>query len=588
MSGSKFIASTIQKGGGGRSLFTNNLHRRFIPVARKFRFLMVSALATRLSGTETADAQAAQDLQTGLAHYAAGRIIEAIGAYRHGLALSELEPSGLVSVETLAKLHANLGNACMVRGDLEFAAENYKAALRLSPHLTACWCNLGNVRLKTGKAGEAIALYAQALTINPAHWPSRTNLAQALMATQQHLLARALLTELIGERPQEAQLHHQLGKLLFELNELQAALESFRRAAVLNPGDADTIYWIGGICQQLGEIDAAEAAYARAAQLQPLIRRPAAKFPADFRILALYAPFAGNLPTGYLFKQADYDTDTLALFASSEIDVELLKRDVQVVVNLISDADQGAALLPLAADLAARLGKPIVNDPLKIRRTTRDAIAELLQGIPGCRVPKISRLKAGTDLAAALQGAFAASPSVLVRPAGTHGGDDFERIEGAAELEALLAQRPGCDHYLIEYIDYRSADGYFRKYRFIFVNGEILPYHLAIADGWKVHHDSTDMADHPWMQREEEAFLGDPAGVFNPSHYLILREIRRRIGLDYFGIDCGLDVCGNLVVFEANASMLVHEQNEDFPYKAPFVLRIKSAFDAMLRKFAMG
>ena len=589
MSGRKFIASTIQKGGGGRSLFTNNLHRRFIQVARKFRFLMVSALATRLSDTETADAQAAQDLQTGLAHYAAGRIIEAIGAYRHGLALSELEPSGRVSVETLAKLHANLGNACMVRGDLEFAAENYKAALRLSPHLTACWCNLGNVRLKTGEAGEAIALYAQALTINPAHWPSRTNLAQALMATQQHLLARALLTELIGERPQDAQLHHQLGKLLFELNELQAALESFRRAAVLNPGDADTIYWIGGICQQLGEIDAAEAAYARAAQLQPLIRRPAAKFPADFRILALYAPFAGNLPTGYLFKQADYDTDTLALFASSQIDIELLKRDVQVVVNLISDADQGAALLPLAADLAVRLGKPIVNDPLKIGRTTRDAIAELLQGIPGCRVPKISRLKAGTDLAAAaLQGLFAASPSVLVRPAGTHGGDDFERIEGAAELEALLAQRRGCDHYLIEYIDYRSADGYFRKYRFIFVNGEILPYHLAIADGWKVHHDSTDMADHPWMQREEEAFLGDPAGVFNPSHYLILREIRQRIGLDYFGIDCGLDVSGNLVVFEANASMLVHEQNEDFPYKAPFVLRIKSAFDAMLRKFALG
>ena len=111
---------------------------------------------------------------------------------------------------------------------------------------------------------------------------------------------------------------------------------------------------------------------------------------------------------------------------------------------------------------------------------------------------------------------------------------------------------------------------------------------MAIADGWKVHHDSTDMADHPWMQREEEAFLGDPAGVFNPSHYLILREIRQRIGLDYFGIDCALDVCGNLVVFEANASMLVHEQNEDFPYKASFVLRIKSAFDAMLRKFAMG
>jgi len=39
-------------------------------------------------------------------------------------------------------------------------------------------------------------------------------------------------------------------------------------------------------------------------------------------------------------------------------------------------------------------------------------------------------------------------------------------------------------------------------------------------------------------------------------------------------------------MFEANASMLVHDQNEKFSYKAPFVHRIKSAFDDMLRKFA--
>jgi glutathione synthase/RimK-type ligase-like ATP-grasp enzyme len=96
------------------------------------------------------------------------------------------------------------------------------------------------------------------------------------------------------------------------------------------------------------------------------------------------------------------------------------------------------------------------------------------------------------------------------------------------------------------------------------------------------------MADHPWMQREEQAFLEDPASVFDPSHYRVLREIQQRIGLEYFGIDCGLDRSGNLVVFEVNASMLVHERNDDFPYKAPFVLRIKQAFDAMLQKFAVA
>jgi hypothetical protein len=120
------------------------------------------------------------------------------------------------------------------------------------------------------------------------------------------------------------------------------------------------------------------------------------------------------------------------------------------------------------------------------------------------------------------------------------------------------------------------------------VDGQILPYHLAIASDWKVHHDTTDMADHLWMQQEEEVFLNDPATVFNPSHYEALREIQQRIGLEYFGIDCGLDRSGNLVVFEANASMLVHDGNEQFPYKAPFVRRIKTAFDEMLRKLAIA
>jgi glutathione synthase/RimK-type ligase-like ATP-grasp enzyme len=260
---------------------------------------------------------------------------------------------------------------------------------------------------------------------------------------------------------------------------------------------------------------------------------------------------------------------------------------VQVVVNLISDADQAGDLLPLVADLVDRLGRPTVNHPHKIERTTRDAVAGLLEGIPGSRVARILRQKAATDLAIATVQAALASPSaVLVRPVGTHGGDDFEKIEDPVELASLLAQRPDTDRYLIEYIDYRSADTYFRKYRFIFVDEEILPYHLAIAGDWKVHHDGTDMVDHRWMQQEEEAFLHNPGTVFNSDHYRVLREIQRRIGLDYFGIDCGLDRSGNLVVFEVNASMLVHGQNEQFPYKAPFVHRIKSAFNEMLRKCA--
>lgn len=545
------------------------------------------ALAADAAVTEQAASAAANWLRIGQEHYGAGRSADAIAAFRCGLAAVAAAPADSVPVKIASDLHSNLGNACMVQGDLALAASSYKAALGLAPELTSCWCNLANVYVKTGRPQEAIAFYLQALKLNPAHWPSRTNVVQALMATKQYLIAKAMLLELVAERPQDAAIHNQLGKAYFELDELQLAIASFEAAIAINPRDSDSIYWIGGIKQRLGDIEAAQTAYARAAQIQPLIRRAAIKSPADFRVLALYAPFGGNTPTEYLFKHAAYETDTLALFEQNSYDAEIFKQGVQVVVNLISDVDQAAAMLPMAADLVTRLGRPTVNDPRKILRTTRDMVAELLTGIPGCRIPGILRQQAGSELSVeSLRAAFPQATAILARPVGTHGGDDFDKIDTAEELSAYLSRPADTDRYFIEYADYRSADGYFRKYRFIFVDGEVLPYHLAIGDEWKVHHVNTDMANQAWMQREEAAFLEQPTRVFNEAHYRALRAIQERIDLEYFGIDCGLDTNGDLLVFEVNASMLVHDDNREFPYKDPAVRRIKAAFDAMLAKYA--
>ncbi|HVX76067.1 MAG TPA: tetratricopeptide repeat protein [Bradyrhizobium sp.] len=549
--------------------------------------MTIAAPATGAANTEQATTAAANWLRIGDEYHDAGRNAAAIDAYGCGLAAVAAEPAGHTPVETIAELHSKLGHACFIGGDLESATTNYKSALRLKPDLTSCWCNLGNIYVRTGKAQDAIAYYLQALKISPTHWASRSNLVQALMATKQFAIARTLLEELIAERPQDAALHHQLGKAQFEVDNIEAALSSFEQALALNPRDADSYYWIGGIKQRLGDDESAYAAYAKAAQIQPLIRRPAIKSPADFRVLALYAPFGGNTPTEYLFKHAAYDTDTLALFEQSHYDAEILKLGVDVVVNLLSDVDQAARILPLAADLVQRLGKPVINDPRKILRTTRDATAELLTGIDGCRIPQIVRQVQGTRLSAEdIRAAFPTASSILVRPVGTHGGDDFDKLDSTAELAAYLAGPAATDRYFIEYADYGSADGHFRKYRFIFVGGEVLPYHLAIGNDWKVHHVNTDMANQEWMQQEEAAFLNDPTVVFNPRHYQALHEIQRRIGLDYFGIDCSIDTSGDLLVFEVNASMLVHDDNAQFPYKDPAVRRIKAAFDAMLAKVA--
>jgi len=544
-----------------------------------------SPLATTPSAEDLLHLPMVQHLVLGQEHHSAGRLDEAIACYRSGLDAAGNDARNHLAMATRAELHAKLGNVHMVRGQLDLAGLNYTAALRIAPNLTACWCNLGNVQMQVGNAEGAIALYQQALTQNAKHWPTRTNLAQALIATGQMAVAKSLLSELAEERPIDSQVQQQLGRVCFELNEIEAALRHFREATSLNPQDAQSLYWIGAIHQQLEDLDGAQAAYAAAAQIQPLIYRRAIKSPADFRVLALYAPFAGNTPAEYLFKDACYDADTLALLDLSKPDVSALGA-FDLVVNLISDADQAAMVLPMAADLVARLGKPVINDPGRIDRTTRDEVASRLPDIEGCRIPRILRLSAASSVADAVREAKSRfSFPLLVRPAGTHGGDDLEKIANAAMLEEHLKPREG-DHYLIEYVDYGSRDGHFRKYRFLFVGEKIMPYHLAIGNDWKVHHDSTDMADHEWMQREEAAFLADPAGVFNAAHYATLRTIRDRIGLDFFGIDCGLDRHGALVVFEVNASMLVHEHNEAFPYKDPHVRAIKQAFDAMLAERA--
>jgi glutathione synthase/RimK-type ligase-like ATP-grasp enzyme len=77
--------------------------------------------------------------------------------------------------------------------------------------------------------------------------------------------------------------------------------------------------------------------------------------------------------------------------------------------------------------------------------------------------------------------------------------------------------------------------------------------------------------------------------VFDEPHHAALRDVAAATGLDYCGIDCALDHNGDIVVFETNAAMLVHdEKDEIFAYKNPYIAKIKDKFDAMLRRLATG
>jgi hypothetical protein len=151
-------------------------------------------------------------------------------------------------------------------------------------------------------------------------------------------------------------------------------------------------------------------------------------------------------------------------------------------------------------------------------------------------------------------------------------------------LASYLDMVPGDEFYLSDFHDYRSDDGYWRKYRLIFVDREVYPYHLTIGTEWKLHYYRVDMDGQAWMKPEEEAFLANWRSAFPDAKGEAVREVARRLDLDFAGIDCAIGRDGQVLLFEANPSMLVHltESPLAFPYKHRYVPRIFDAFGRML------
>jgi hypothetical protein len=136
----------------------------------------------------------------------------------------------------------------------------------------------------------------------------------------------------------------------------------------------------------------------------------------------------------------------------------------------------------------------------------------------------------------------------------------------------------------MEYLDARGPDGFARKYRAMFVDGEIYPLHLAISPNWKIHYFSADMADRPDHREEEERFLADMPGFLGANAIRGLEAIRDSLGLDYGGVDFGLGKDGEVLLFEANATMVVEQPGPEskWDYRRAAVQRIHDAVRQML------
>lgn len=65
-----------------------------------------------------------------------------------------------------------------------------------------------------------------------------------------------------------------------------------------------------------------------------------------------------------------------------------------------------------------------------------------------------------------------------------------------------------------------------------------------------------------------------------------LRDIHRTLGLDYCGIDFGLNANGDVVVFEANATMVINPPGPDprWDYRRTPIARAMGTVTAMMQR----
>ena len=372
----------------------------------------------------------------------------------------------------------------------------------------------------------------------------------------------------------------------FMKGEHKTAARWYRLVLQLDPEMAIPYMNLASICADAGLAAEAEACRARAYAIQRVFVEQESL--ATRRVLMLsVGRTSGNvalelmLPTSAC-SRIKYIID----YADEAEDARLPPYDL--VFNAIGEPDVAALLEQRVAGFVARCGRLVLNQPAAVIATQRHRMPALFADLDGVVTAPCLRYDCDAaqpdGLAALLAGGGLDFP-VLMRPAGTHGGDRFQRCETLEELRAGLEQASGIQ-YLTSYRDYRSADGHYRKYRVIFVDGQPYAYHLAISERWMVHYFSADMQAHPWKIAEEQRYLDDMAGVLGPRAMAALAAIGARLGLDYAGIDFTLLPDGSLFVFEANATMLVHREraNGILAHKNVYVQRIVDAFERMLAR----
>ena len=416
------------------------------------------------------------------------------------------------------------------------AKQCYLDVLRDDPDNAAALVEIAVLAETSGHRSAASTAYARAIQADPSHSAARTGLAD----------------------------------LLYRDNDLVTARQHYQAALAADPGYAPAEQGLARVLTALGDPGAEahwQAGFTGRAVVPQRYRGQGTGIP----LLLLVAARGGNIPVRHWIDSRIFAVT--AVFADYHNPADPLPPHV-LTVNAIGDADLCGTALSGAERIVTGNSAPVINHPARVRPTTRLDIARRLGEIRGVIAPRIMPLTRSANLAD-----VGLDFPMLVRATGFHTGQHFLRVGSSDALAGAAAAMPGEDLLAIEYLDARGPDGMARKYRVMFIDGTAYPLHLAISRDWKVHYFSAGMAADAAFRDEERRFLDDMPAVLGARAMAALAGIRSALALEYAGVDFALAPDGSLLLFEANATMVINPPDADpmWDYRRP---AIDAALDA--------
>jgi Flp pilus assembly protein TadD/glutathione synthase/RimK-type ligase-like ATP-grasp enzyme len=469
----------------------------------------------------------------------------------------------------------------------EAALRDIETRLAADPEHLDTLFERGAIMAALGRDDDAKQAYLEVLRHDAAHFGALTNLGGLALASGHRSAALSAYRQAADRHPDRAPASVNLANLLLEDGVLDEARIRYRAALTADADCAEAHQGLGLALFALGEDAAADFHWRRGFKGREIVVRPYRGEGRPVRVLLLVSGRGGNIPTGLILDDRIFAVT--ALYAEFHDRARPLPAH-DVVFNAIGDAELCGEALAGAAAVLARTDAPVVNDPGAVLATTRDENARRMSGLAGVVAPRTVRLErellAGEDAPARLADLGLDFP-LLLRSPGFHTGQHFVRVAVAEHLPDAVGRLPGLSLLAIQQLRATGPDGLARKYRVMLIDGVLYPLHMAASGDWKVHYFTSAMADRPDLRAEEARFLADMPGALGPRAVQALRGIRDRLGLDYAGVDFGLSPAGELLLFEANATMTITPPEADpiWTYRrAPIARALEAAKTLLLSR----